>query len=66
MTGECSRAASMVGVLVRNQDRADILRPDMRLMQAALQFPQPKAIIHQNGRRVVPHEDGIPVAAAAK
>jgi hypothetical protein len=56
----------MIGVLVRNQDGADILWPDIRLMQAAFQFPQRKAIIHQNGRRVVLYEDGIPVAAAAK
>ena len=66
VAGESPRATSVVGVFVRNQDRADILWPDMRLMQTALQVPQRETIIHQHGRRIVLHEDGIPIAATAK
>ena len=51
---------------MRKKDRADILWPDARLMQAAFQLPQREAIIYQNGRCVVLHQDSISVAAAAK
>jgi hypothetical protein len=66
VTGERSRAASMVGVLMCNQNCADILLLDVRLVQAAFQLSQSEAIVHQNSCGVVLHEDGIPIAAAAK
>ena len=56
----------MVGVLMCNQNCADILLLDVRLVQAAFQLSQSEAIVHQNSCGVVLHEDGIPIAAAAK
>jgi hypothetical protein len=56
----------MIRMLVREQDRADILRRHIRLLQTAYQGLGREAIIHQNRRGAVPHEYGVAATPAAQ